>query len=411
MGSRGECIVVSAEDREWLSALGLASVDRIMTYHSPTVVAISGSSDIFSMDVNRPAPAPARIFVKRYRFDTRQARLATAFRGGLFGRSRARFEYQFLMEMRRRGVPAVRPIACGEKRQRGVLRACVLITEAVPDVVSLQDLVQRRHRQNGLAPRERRDLVTSLAAAIRGMHMAGIQHGGLFWRNILVSRNGDTGWGYHFVDPERSGRLFDGPVPLRAVVSDLAALGTTAAVLAGRSDVSRFTRAYFEKPRLTDIIKRMVRQARPAVGAIKHECRRLAMANTIGWLRERIEAHAAGRRTRPPIESVGAFLESLAESGRAVDLNGQRAAAIGFVFVPRVPAGETKRYTIVIEDNKLRVFPGEEVEQNLVLTTDEEAWLAMANGSPDAFDFVRAGRVEIRGDTTLLPILAKMLDA
>ena len=56
------------------------------------------------------------------------------------GKSRARFEYDVLAEMRRRGISAVRPIAFGERRSGGFLKACFLMTEGVTGAPSLDVL-------------------------------------------------------------------------------------------------------------------------------------------------------------------------------------------------------------------------------------------------------------------------------
>ncbi|MCH9001936.1 MAG: hypothetical protein IIC02_05120 [Planctomycetes bacterium] len=143
MSKRGHFIVVDPADRSWLAKLGFASVDQVLKYKPETIAAMSGSSETFPVEVGPANGAPQRIYIKRYRYRGVMARLKGMFRGTLLGKSRARFEYDVLAEMRRRGVPAVRPIAYGEKRSRGFLKACFLITEGVTGATSLDVLSAR----------------------------------------------------------------------------------------------------------------------------------------------------------------------------------------------------------------------------------------------------------------------------
>src|SRR5436190_634567 len=70
--------------------------------------------------------------------------------------------------------------------------SCFLVTEAVPDAMSLAAFVQTFSRLEVAESRTRlrHELLRSLAAEIRHMHEAGFVHQDLFWRNVLVRLQG-----------------------------------------------------------------------------------------------------------------------------------------------------------------------------------------------------------------------------
>ena len=76
-------------------------------------------------------------FIKRYYYPTWRKRLRGAFRGTFFGVHRGRAEYGLLQEMRRLGLPAVRPVAYGSRRIGHFLKACFLVTEEIPGARNL----------------------------------------------------------------------------------------------------------------------------------------------------------------------------------------------------------------------------------------------------------------------------------
>jgi hypothetical protein len=111
--------------------------------------------------------------------------------------------------MRRLGIPAVRPVACGARRTAHFVTSCFLITEEAPEARNLTafagDVAAGRTR---MTVRQRQVMIDALAQHVAEAHLAGFAHGQLFWRNILA-RIGPAGDGeFFFLDarPRRGGR-------------------------------------------------------------------------------------------------------------------------------------------------------------------------------------------------------------
>ena len=410
MSKRGHFIVVDPGDRTWLAKLGLASVDQVLKYKPETMAAMSGSSETFPVEVGPAGGAPQRIYIKRYRYRGVLARLKGMFRGTLLGKSRARFEYDVLAEMRRRGISAVRPIAFGERRSGGFLKACFLMTEGVTGAPSL-DVLSARPASDVLDDtHERRRLIEMLARELRNMHRAGVKHGGLFWRNILVTRDADGAWQFHLIDPDRRGRCGEGAVKRGDVVSDLADLVSSGIHGGQRADLVRFLRAYWEVPRLRAIDNRMARDIlREAQKRTAREVHRLAIGGSIDWLRRRIEkANTSGSESVYRTESVAAFFAALAGARNNCALR-SITGKTHFTFLTKT-GGVSDRYTVTLSRDDVQVTPGLNGKPDLSVQTDPQTWLAIVNAHADAFERVQQQRLRIEGDTNLLPAIAELID-
>jgi len=261
-----------------LQALELDTVQRVLDCQGDRVAALSRTSEI--VQVTRLVDdEPCSVFIKRYRFGQWKRRLKLTFRGSLVGRSRARFERDMLTEMPRKGVPAVRLMAYGERRVFGFVETAFLITEAQQGSVS-PDAFVRQCGPTGPAPAKRHALVRGLAKQVRHMHNAGVAHGGLVWRNILIrpANTHETDFAFHFLDPAPV-RVKD---PQAWAARGLAELGAMAKLLCTRTDVVRFVTAYLRehKPdaacraRLADIDAR-------AATLVEQERHRLAVRDAI----------------------------------------------------------------------------------------------------------------------------------
>jgi tRNA A-37 threonylcarbamoyl transferase component Bud32 len=115
------------------------------------------------------------VYVKRYLTDTLGDTLRfTAWR------SRAHQEYRNLKALRALGVPAVEPLAWGERRRWGVVTEAVLVTRAVSAREPLHAALPR------MAPASRRRALEALGATLARVHAAGFQHRDLHAGNALV---------------------------------------------------------------------------------------------------------------------------------------------------------------------------------------------------------------------------------
>lgn len=246
-----DMIYVDAPFREVLGAAGLDTVARVLACEGDRLAAWSRTTDTVKVGLNGQAPPTGwrgSLFVKRYFYPGFKRRLKAMLRGTFFGRSRARLEFVSLALLRSRGIQTVRPIAYGERRVWHFLRSCFLITEGVPGAVTLADLALGTDGDEAvrLSFPQRRRVITALAAQVRRMHDAGLVHGRLFWRNVLIRPMGDGGYEFFFLDVPVVQRLWRRGRLGRAGVRDIAELYAIAARFCSRTDLRRFTRAYLQ---------------------------------------------------------------------------------------------------------------------------------------------------------------------
>jgi tRNA A-37 threonylcarbamoyl transferase component Bud32 len=102
--------------------------------------------------------------------------------------SSSRREFRKAVELARRQVPTIRPVAVGEIRRSGVVGDNFLVTEAVPHAVSLHEYATRLLPQLPLAQRRRmrNKLTRALARLCAAAHEAGVFHNDFHGGNILV---------------------------------------------------------------------------------------------------------------------------------------------------------------------------------------------------------------------------------
>ena len=166
-------------------------------------------------------------------------RLKNAFRStGPWRRAPRIREFQNLLKLRERGIPAVPPLVAAENRIFGFLERQLLITERIVDSDSLFDLAfQKKLDQDQLYSINRK-----LGNLVGRMHNAGFCHRDLFLRNILVGING-TEPSFHFIDCH-GGRWFR--MPGRAFAYDLGCYEKWAATLFDVKTRGHFFAGYLE---------------------------------------------------------------------------------------------------------------------------------------------------------------------
>ncbi len=102
--------------------------------------------------------------------------------------SASRREYRKAVELARRSVPTIRPIALGEVLRSGLVGDNFLITEGIPHAVSLHTYVAQWLPQ--LPPDEQRrlrwKLIRALARICAAAHEAGVFHDDFHGGNVLV---------------------------------------------------------------------------------------------------------------------------------------------------------------------------------------------------------------------------------
>ena len=111
--------------------------------------------------------------------------------------SKSRCEMKNLQYFHKLGIPACKPIAQGEFRDRwGILRNCLLITEEVTGTQQLDVFINELEASDESAEVKadlRRQIITSLATNLRLIHQQRFYHKDFKWRNVLVRRAGERG--------------------------------------------------------------------------------------------------------------------------------------------------------------------------------------------------------------------------
>ncbi len=262
--------------RAQLRRAKLDKVSAVLACTGDRLAAWSRSSDTIWC---RMPKGSSSVYIKRYHFPRWRQRFRGFFRGTFFKASRARNEYRTLLLMRQLGIHAVRPIAFGERRVAHFLRSCFLITEAVPDAMSLSSFIRAfSHRCHGpKAIRVRREILTSLARQIRRMHESGFVHRDLFWRNVLIRSLPDGLFEFHFLDASVGKRIRMQQWRQDSIVRDIAAMGVLAPEFCTKAEQLRFLQAYLETDRLRTEDRRWLREVqRHSTSLRESELRRLA---------------------------------------------------------------------------------------------------------------------------------------
>lgn len=404
---------ISNVDRNWIEQIGWRSVDDVLARSASTddVAAVSHTSDVVKVAVDPANGGPTIVFVKCYRYDRFVQRIKQAFRGTLFGKSRARREFEFLTEMRRRQIPTVRPIAWGDNYGRAFLRASFLVTEGAEGFQSLDLFGLNALRRNSLNRSQRRALTKGLATTIRRMHDAGIRHGGLYWRNILVGVAPGGGYDFLLIDPDRQGRLNASRVSESDVVGDLSEFVASGMAIGQRAGLLALMKAYLEVSHLTaeqrNLTSQIIERARALAPP---ERRRMAVAETMEWLRQR----TAGVRRRDPgaraFGSLDDFFDRVSSIAAASTPASGPGKVIRFSFFDTNGSNGALDRTVIVDAERVTVSSARPARQDLIIRTDPETWLAVVSGRPDAYARLRAGRLRVDGDTTALPALMEHLD-
>jgi len=231
-------IASGAADR--LRSLGLDTVEAALSYRGGRFAAISSTSETLEVINPEAGEHTPSVYLKRYRYPTRSRRVRAAFRGSLLGRSRARFEFDRLQAMRRQGVPAIKPLAVGQRRVRGFVHASILITEGVPG----ESLLSFAKTNKDIAPRDRHAAIEILARRVRHMHQAGVVHGSLVWRDVIIRQTGAGEFAFAFLDPGHVKRFCVPGCRRLGYLRDVADLAATARLLCSKPDRLRFAKAY-----------------------------------------------------------------------------------------------------------------------------------------------------------------------
>lgn len=158
---------------------GSGAGDAVAESEPVAILASSRTTDTAVVDL----PTLGRVIRKRWRWPTPGNRLRGAFRTTFAAASPAVREFRALVRLGALpgGAFGPRPLAAFEDRSAGVLTACMLLLEEVPDAVDLARFLASEH-----SAARRREALEDLARRLATMHAARLVHRDFHPRNVLV---------------------------------------------------------------------------------------------------------------------------------------------------------------------------------------------------------------------------------
>lgn len=112
---------------------------------------------------------------------------------GIFRQSSATRSYLAGAEMKRRGLLTPEPLAAVTIRRMGVVRRDVIITDYLPEAVSIRALCDRPERHEEiLSAWSRETILTALGRLMRQMAETRVCHRDLSLRNVMIQRPGES---------------------------------------------------------------------------------------------------------------------------------------------------------------------------------------------------------------------------
>lgn len=253
-----ERTIIAPEWKNLLHASGLTDVSSVYACNAGIVVTQSGTTEVRRVTLGEGA-APRTVFIKKYWVTSARQLWSGLLRGVLFGKSKARREFNNLNLLRAAGLDAPAGIAFGEERRAGFVVRSFLISEGVADPQPL-DLLLRDWLPQQPAVEQRRwraELIHRLADYTRRLHAQRFVHHDYFWRNIILT--GTSLEHFALIDAHK-GRVWSAWAEQRNRAKDLATLDAPAPAFFRRTERLRFLLAYLGKKRLDDNDKIFLRR-------------------------------------------------------------------------------------------------------------------------------------------------------
>lgn len=170
-----------------------------------------GWSGVSRMLLATPDGSEAVVFLKRQQNHARRT-----WRHPRNGELTFAREFAIIRHLQQHGIATPQPVLFAERREHGKQQA-VLMTKELAGYQSLEDLAGQVFAMPGACQRK---LLRALAASVRSMHEAGIQHRSLYAKHLFV-KNQDGTYQVALIDFEKSRRSF---VPILRTYFDLVTL-------------------------------------------------------------------------------------------------------------------------------------------------------------------------------------------
>jgi len=240
MTDRGRFIITPGYE-ELLETVSLASHESVLAYSGDDYAARSRTTSTVRVKVGNTSKV---LFLKRYSYPKPLWKYAVR-------ASRAEIEQRNLQWMRSQDIPAPAVIAWGEQRGLLHLNSCFIITLGVPEASNLDEFLPQYLQSTVTIQsiQQKRRAIITLAELLRRMHNKNFIDHDLYFRNILIHRNGDDSYAFSFIDSPRGGHC-SGIRLRRGIERDLASLNKYARQFISRTDCLRFMCAYLDKDHL-----------------------------------------------------------------------------------------------------------------------------------------------------------------
>ncbi|MGD0650426.1 MAG: lipopolysaccharide kinase InaA family protein [Verrucomicrobiia bacterium] len=251
-----EKVVIAPDWQELLHRHGLDSMDTLYALHEGTVLKAGKATELCRVEFN-DAGVARTLYIKKYWYPTSRLRWSGFYRGTFLGISKVRREFENLARLRQWGLDAPAAVAYGEERRERWLHRSFLISEGVPEPLSL-DLFIRDYLPSSAdneRRRLRREIIERLADYTRRMHEHQFVHHDCFWRNILLSGGALT---HFFLIDSHKGRCWKRWMETRSRAKDLATLDAPAPRFFRRTERLRFFLRYRGHARLTNEDKELI---------------------------------------------------------------------------------------------------------------------------------------------------------
>lgn len=156
------------------------TVRRELQYRRVSLLrlALSGFPEVYLKEYRIPLSKPFRALLRPPGFD----------------------EWRMAQALLEKKIPTFTPIAIGAVSVCGVYRRVFLVTEAIPDCMTLKEYIDRhgpRCDHNGARAEDLIDLFAAFAVQLR---KANVVHRDLHWGNILIQRLPDGGTQFYLID-------------------------------------------------------------------------------------------------------------------------------------------------------------------------------------------------------------------
>lgn len=185
---------------------------------------------------------------------------------------RAEREWRSLRIQEELGIPTVGRLALGERRQFGLLRSALLVTEEFHGAIRLDRWLAAASRWSAHGAAE---AVDALAGWVARVHRAGFVHGDLNARNVLVRAPEMVTPEFRAIDAGRGARSRWRGTVSRRHARDLAPIALACELILGTEHASRFLARYAREAAIGDLSSTEEVVSREVSRVRGHEARRL----------------------------------------------------------------------------------------------------------------------------------------